>query len=120
MYRELLHPCLGLEGPHYKLIFHCVASPKADKQEEGGGNFLFAIESSGKHLAGKIWKGERNRLRDLKAVLSCSNFLFERVNVVISSLQPPPSRKHRDAFIVKISARHLLGLLRLYSWKTAS
>lgn len=91
MYRGLLRPCLGPEGPHCKLIFHCVASPNAAKQEEGGGNFLFAIESSGKHLAGKIWKGERNRLRDLNAVLSCSNFLFEKVSVVISSLQPLPS-----------------------------
>lgn len=76
VYRGLLLPCLGPEEPHYMLIFHCIASPKAAKQEERGGNFLFAIESSGKHLAGKIWKGERNWLRDLKTVLSCSNFFI--------------------------------------------
>lgn len=68
-----------------------MASPKVAEQEEIGGNFLFAAESSGKLLAGKIWEEERDRLRDLKAVFSCSSFfLFQRVSVVISCLQPLP------------------------------
>lgn len=103
----LLPSCLGPVGPCCKLIFHHIALPKVAKQEEEGGNFLFAIESSGRLLAGKIWKGARNRLRDLKAVFSCSSSFCLKESV-LSFLTSNPC--HRKIIGMLLLAKFLLGI----------
>lgn len=84
-----------------------MASPKVAEQEEIGGNFLFAAESSGKLLAGKIQEEERDRLRDLKAVFSCSSFFYFKESV-LSFLACNPC--HCKIMGMLLLAKFLLGI----------